>query len=147
MPILSNSLLFDKNTVFSKWLKDTIIDLGRKTFKIPQMFTYTWFRTNRDYAARPDLVSQTVYGTDMYGDVISKANGWGNPLEFPDDGVIFVPDILDIPKFFYNEPDETAENAPNKPTPKKPKEPRKPSEAVVGDNRFKIDTSRKIVIY
>lgn len=147
MAVLQNSLLMEKKTVESKALGQKIIDLGRKTFQIPNMFTYTWSRTNSGYAARPDLVSNIVYGTDIYGDVIAKANGWGNPLEFPDDDIVFVPDPMDIYKFFYTVPDETAQNSPNKPTPKKPFEPRKPSEAVVGDTRFKIDSTRKIVIY
>lgn len=147
MPILQNSLLTDKKSVLSKHLGEYIIDLGRKTFKIPKYFTFRWAHGDDDHAARPDLVSQMMYDTDIYGDIIAKLNGYGNPFEFSDDDSIIIPEIIDIPSFFFNGDDDLSEESHYEPKQKKKNDKRTPNQSVVGDTRFKIDKANKIVIY
>lgn len=137
----------DKKVINSKYLKEAIIDLGQRTFQIPDSFLVRWARSKEDYAARPDLISKMIYDTGMYGDVIAKLNGYGNAFEFPDDDIIMVPEGVDIAKFFYQWQEDEEEEKIDKPIAKKKNEPRKANEAVVGDTRFKIDASKRIVIY
>lgn len=136
----------DKKAVISKYLDEQIIDLGQRTFQIPDTFVGRWVMSDDDYAARPDLVSKMMYETGMYGDIIAKLNGYGNPFEFSEDEMVILPETVEISKFFFKN-NEKDEDDISKPVAKKKSEPRKPNEAVVGDTRFKIDASNRIVIY
>lgn len=149
MAILENSLLKGKKDIFSKNVNEPIIDLSKKTFRMPEGFLAQIFNNDIDYAARPDIVSKLLYGSGMYGDLLAKLNGYGNPFEFPDDDVIIVPDASELKKFFYDSDDDIDDSLDDvrKPVAKKKNEPRKANEAVVGDTRFKIDSSNRIVIY
>ena len=146
--ILGNSLLFDKKLIKSKNLnEEEIIDLGQQTFYIPTVYLYRSVNTDESVEGRPDLLSQAIYGTDIYGDIISKLNGWSNPLELPGDDVLIIPEVGDVSRFFYQGEDLLEEKNKIQPKPKKKNEKRKASDAVVGDTRFKIDSTKKIVIY
>lgn len=146
--ILENSLLLDKGSVKSSCLDDEeIIDLGKQTFYIPTYYLYNSVETDSTVEARPDLLSEKLYGTDMYGDIIAKLNGWSNPFEMPADEVIIIPQVNEVSRFFYKGKDPMDEDSMVKPKPKKKNEKRKASDAVIGDTRFRIDSEKKIVIY
>ena len=145
--VLGNSLLFDKKDIKSETLKDNIMDLGQKTFYIPNTYLYRAVNTDESVGARPDLVSKRIYGTDIYGDVIAKLNGYGNPLEFPEDDVVIIPEVSDVSRFFWLGEDPIEEKYTPAPKPKKKNEQRKASDAMVGDTRYRIDSTNKIVIY
>lgn len=136
----------DKKAVISNYLNEQIIDLGQRTFQIPKSFVGRWVISSNDYAARPDLISRMMYETDMYGDIIAKLNGYGNAFEFPEEEMIMIPETEEIRKFFFREKEKDEDDI-TKPVAKRKSEPRKPNEAVVGDTRFKIDASNRIVIY
>lgn len=48
---------------------------------------------NEYYVARPDLISQAMYGSDKYADILCKINGISNPFELNEDMMIFCPTI------------------------------------------------------
>jgi hypothetical protein len=101
------------------------------------------------YIARPDLISNDVYGDTIYTDLICKLNGISNPFELNKGMLLIIPSIDNIMDFMKTVSVEESDviNTTNKPTPKQKKEKRKANEAVIGDSRFKIDKNRGIVIY
>jgi hypothetical protein len=46
---------------------------------------------NEYYVARPDLISQAMYGTDRYADILCKINGISNPFELNENMMVFCP--------------------------------------------------------
>lgn len=46
---------------------------------------------NEYYVARPDLISQAMYGTDKYADILCKLNGISNPFELNENMLVFCP--------------------------------------------------------
>ena len=89
----------------------------------------------------------------MYGDVICRINGIQNPFELDEGTLLFVPEIQDMDKFLVpadkeeNIEDTEEDVRNNKPSYKKPKEKRAPNEAIIGDTRFKIDKTNRVIIY
>ena len=59
------------------------------------MGVYIWqpIIVNEFYVARPDLISQAVYGTDKYADILCKINGISNPFELNENMMLFCPTI------------------------------------------------------
>lgn len=133
----------------SKWFDgDEMIDLAQQTFVIPNTFSYKIIEVTSDQIARPDLISIDLYDTDMYGDLICKINNIPNPFELNEGDRLVVPAPESIDDFMANDPYSDEESVTDvKPTVKTKKDKRKANEAIVGDNRFKIDSSNRIVIY
>lgn len=48
---------------------------------------------NEYYIARPDLISQAMYGTDKYTDILCKINGISNPFELNENMMVFCPTV------------------------------------------------------
>ena len=46
---------------------------------------------NEYYVGRPDLISQAMYGTDKYEDILCKINGISNPFELNENMMVFCP--------------------------------------------------------
>ena len=149
--MLENPLLQNKYEIKSKVLGENIINLLDKTFLMPYVFDYNVVTVTSDFIGRMDLISKQAYGTDKYQDVLCKLNGISNPFELNEGDVLILPDVSELYKFYYSqtnsEMEEDTENTKELPTAKAKNEKRKPNEAVIGEKRFKIDSSRKVVIY
>lgn len=146
--MIKHTVLEGKPTIESEYLGEDIYDLNTQTFVIPKTFSYKVVEVTKDFAARPDLVSQACYNNDIYGDIICKLNGISNPFELNEGMLLIIPEQTDLYKFKYKETPAESANADAKgPKPKQKKDKRKPNEAVVGDVRFKIDNNSKIIIY
>lgn len=149
--MLENPLLTNKSEIKSNVLGEKVINLLDKTFRIPAEFSYNTIEITPDYIARMDLLSKQLYGTEKYQDVLCKLNGISNPFELNEGMVIVCPDINDLSYFYYlennDERDPDSSEATNKPVAKSKKDKRKPNEAVVGDKRYKIDSTRKVIVY
>lgn len=48
---------------------------------------------NEYYVARPDLISQAMYGDDRYADILCKINGISNPFELNENMMLFCPTV------------------------------------------------------
>lgn len=149
--MIENPLLVNKSDIKSKVLGEQIINLLDKTFVIPNKFEYSTMEITEDFVARMDLVSKYIYGTEKYQDLLCKLNGISNPFELNEGTIIIIPEYEYLPDFYFFEKnsDKEQENTENTTVPKakKKKEKRKPNEAIIGDKRFKIDTSRKVIVY
>lgn len=148
--MLINSLLKNKPQIFSETMGEDIIHLGAITFRIPDSVNYSVYKVSKDHIARPDLISQIFYGTDIYGDFICKVNGISNPFEINEGDIIVVPDLTSKDQFMFTDfyDDTITENdRVTTPVPKKKNEKRKANEAIIGDTRFKIDKDRRLIIY
>lgn len=130
-----------------------MMDFFGESFVLPDNFSYRTVEVSPEHTARPDLVSKALYGTTMYGDVICRINGIQNPFELDEGTLLFVPEIQDMDKFLVpadkeeNIEDTEEDVRNNKPSYKKPKEKRAPNEAIIGDTRFKIDKTNRVIIY
>ena len=149
--MLQNPLLINKSEIKSKVLNEKIVNLLDKTLRIPYEFSYNIIEITSDYIARMDLLSKQLYGDIRYQDILCKLNGISNPFELNEGDLIVCPDIMDLQNFYYKEyPDERDPESTGgikRPVPKGKKEKRKPNEAVIGDKRYKIDQTRKVIIY
>ena len=68
-------------------------DLLSETFKKDLTISGNPIIVNEYYVARPDLISQAVYGTDKYADILCKINGISNPFELNENMLVFCPTI------------------------------------------------------
>lgn len=146
-----NPLLTNKNEIKSEVINEKLLNLLDKTFVIPTNFTYSILDVTDEYTARMDLVSKVFYGTEKYSDILCKLNGISNPFELNSGALLVIPDIDSIKFFYYKELPEELEPDSNKinerPIAKAKNEKRKPNEAVVGDKRYKVDSTRKVIVY
>ena len=152
--MLFHTVLNNKSTIKSEWLSDTIYNLADGTFKIPNLYSYEVIEVTEKYIARPDLLSIDIYGDSLYSDLLCKLNGISNPFELNKGMLLIIPSPDNIMDFMSNNTnknnefiDENDYNVASKPVPKTKKEKRKANEAVVGDTRFKIDSTKGIIIY
>ena len=148
--MLINSLLKNKPTIYSQTCKEDIIHLGAITFKVPDWVPYKVYVVSKSHVARPDLISQIMYGTDIYGDFLCKVNGIPNPFEINEGDILYIPSVDAVSEFMVgdNYDDEINDDAyARNPKVKNKKEKRKANEAVVGDARFKIDKDNRVIIY
>lgn len=144
--MLINSLLRLKRTIYSKLRGEEMVDYGERSFQFPPTFSYRTIKINSDYIARPDRVSYDIYGVDMYGDILCKINGISNPFELNDSELMVIPSSEYIMEFMYYNPLTDEDESTEKPK-KTKKTKRKASDSIIGDNRFKIDNTQRIVIY
>lgn len=76
------------------------VDLLSTSFNKYHTDLYKPVVVERDYIARPDLISLAIYGTDKYADVICKLNGISNPFELNENTVLYCPLPNAINNFF-----------------------------------------------
>lgn len=147
--MLFHTVLNNKEVIKSDWLGENILNLTDSTFYIPNTYQYDVVEVSERYIARPDLISNDVYGDTIYTDLLCKLNGISNPFELNEGMLLIIPSIDNIMDFMKTVSVEESDviNMGNKPTPKQKKEKRKANDAVIGDSRFKIDKNRGIVIY
>jgi hypothetical protein len=148
--MLQHTVLNNKKQIFSNWLQDNVINLTDSTFQIPDTYSYEILEVTEKYIARPDLLSNDIYGDTLYGDLICKLNGISNPFELNKGMILVIPspdNIMDFMKEISIEDSDIVSNVNDKPIVKQKHEKRKANEAVLGDTRFRIDKTRGVVIY
>lgn len=146
--MLINSLLKYKQDIYSKYLNDDIIDLSSKNFFIPVAITYKLVKVDKDKVARPDLISNDMYGTTEYGDIICKLNNIPNPFELNEGDILIIPDLTSLENFFTSDNyNNDTYNSTSYEKLKTKKDKRRPNDSIVGDTRFKIDLTNRVVVY
>jgi hypothetical protein len=154
--MLQNPLLINKSTIKSNILDgQEVVNLLDKTFRIPPEFSYNIVEISSDYIARMDLLSKRLYGTIRYQDVLCKLNGISNPFELNEGMKIIVPHPEDILNFVLHPIKKAVDTTVSddqsiviSANPMKQKrEKRQANEAIVGDERFRIDRNSRIIIY
>ena len=147
--MLLHTVLNNKEVIHSEWLNSNVINLNDSTFHIPASYQYDVVEVSERYIARPDLISNDIYGDTIYTDLLCKLNGISNPFELNKGMLLIIPSLDCIMDFMKTVSSDESDNMDdtNKPKPKTKQEKRKANEAVVGDSRFKIDKNRGIVIY
>ena len=151
--MLLNPIISNKQNRYSKRFQESMMDLFGVTYVLPESFSYRAIEVSPEHVARPDLVSKILYDTTIYGDLICRLNGISNPFELNEGDVLIVPEYQDLEKFLaYADAEENIEDPDkdireSKPSSKKPKEKRAPNEAIIGDARFKIDKTNRVIIY
>ena len=146
--MLSYSTLNFKREIDSDYLGERIYNLLDDTFSIPDNYIYNVFTVTEEYIARPDLISLDAYGDTMFGDVICKLNGVSNPFEFNVGMKLIIPSPENIMDFTSRTMDDWDATVTEYTSSTKTKQsPRQANEAILGDSRFKIDTTAGIIIY
>lgn len=141
-----------KTQIKSDYLGESLFNLLDKTFEMPfNGFTFNVLVVSDEYIARPDLIAYDAYGDSGYADIICKINGISNPFELNLGMQIIVPRPEDINKFTstpaLDDTESDGNTAENIPQAKSKSSKRKANEAVIGDQRFRINSSSKIVVY
>lgn len=62
-------------------------------FRTNNYDNFTVYRVPKDFAMRPDLISQAVYNNTVYTEFILKYNGISNPFSIAPDDIILIPDL------------------------------------------------------
>lgn len=153
--MLNYSTLSFKSDIESKYLGEKVISWNDLTFVIPNDYSFEIFVVTDEYIARPDLISYDTYGDTMFADVICKLNGISNPFELNEGMKIIVPHPEDILNFVLHPIKKAVDTNVSddqsiiiSANPKKQKrEKRQANEAIVGDERFRIDRNSRIIIY
>lgn len=146
-----NTLAY-KTQIQSDYLGESLYNLLDKTFEMPfNGFTFNVLVVSEKYIARPDLISYDAYGDSSYADVICKINGISNPFELNEGMQLVIPRPDDIDKFTaqpaLDDVESTTTSGTSVPQAKSKSSKRKANESVIGDKRFRINSSSKIVIY
>ena len=151
--MIAHTVLNNKKQIYSDWLQTDVINLNDPTFQIPETYDYEILEVTERYIARPDILSNDIYGDTMFSDLICKLNGISNPFELNEGVILVIPspdcimDFMKVPDIEECDSYESTGSALSKPISKPKNSKRKANEAVVGDTRFKIDTTKGIVIY
>lgn len=149
--MIQNLILENKSKVHSNFLDEDILNLADLTFRIPDEFGYDVIEVTDAFIARMDLISLQLYGNPNYSDFLCKLNGVSNPFELNTGERLVAPRMEDLLSFFGTE--ALKEESPSgkvldtTPKAKGRQEKRGPNEAVIGDRRYKIDNTKKIIIY
>lgn len=131
------------------------IDLLANTFNTSLSLSGTPLIVNKYYIARPDLISQAMYGTDKYADIICKVNGISNPFELNEDDILLIPSV-EYCESCINKSitaseliTETNSNIVNthKNYQKTTAETRSPNEQTSGEQNYIIDQSSGLIFY
>lgn len=113
---------------------------------------------NKEYVARPDLISLAVYETDEYADILCKINGISNPFELNENDIIIIPHIETIQEFCSkdiipstfispNNNDEILNTLGDVKHQRLPDERRATNEMVVGEKNYSVDVENGLIIY
>ncbi len=95
---LDNKPIFKKDDGTEiKDLTQTMFDLNDGTY-----VSYSIFKVSKEYVMRPDLISQAVYGSSQYAEIILKYNGISNPLTIEPDQIISIPNLDSLENKFNN---------------------------------------------
>lgn len=72
-------------------LADTIFDPGISIDNL-----YTMYKVSKEYVMRPDLLSQSLYGTTDYAEMVLKYSQINNPFTLEDGDIIFATTLTNI---------------------------------------------------
>ena len=72
-------------------LADTIFDPGISIDSL-----YTMYKVSKEYVMRPDLLSQSLYGTTDYAEMVLKYSQINNPFTLEDGDIIFATTLSNI---------------------------------------------------
>ena len=141
--------ILNKTQLRSDYLTEDVYNLLDKTFEIPDHFSFQVLEVDEEYIARPDLIAYDAYGDTKYTDLICKLNGISNPFELNQGRKLILPDVQYLDGFYPAPVPEEKESLVNHtPVPvSKQFKKRKANQAIVGDRRFKIDSTNGIIIY
>ena len=148
--MFQSPILYHKTQVHSDFLGEDIWNLLDKTYQMPDQFDFKIFDVKEEkYIGRPDLISLDAYGDCMFADIICKLNGISNPFELNVGMTLVIPSESAVVDFIQRPPINELETSNEyvAPSPKRKSSTRQVNDAVIGDKRFKIDSSRRIVIY
>lgn len=151
--MLFHRLLGNKPSIMSDEVGERMLNLCSQTFIIPVGLQYQLFITTKDYVARPDLVSQFLYNSTEYTDIICKLNNIQNPFELNEGQILVCPNGADISKFYLtpendNEDDiYSGEISTGVPQPKQVNDKRSANDSIVNDKRFEIDKENRVIVY
>lgn len=83
----------DRKPIITDDKGNRIVDLAKSIFARSSMGVrgYTMWRISDHFNMRPDLVSQSVYGSDRRCEYILKFAGISNPFTLCDDDVLLIP--------------------------------------------------------
>lgn len=134
--------------------KDLMADVINHDVKISGSFVMV----NKEYVARPDLISLAVYGTDEYADILCKINGISNPFELNENDVVIIPhietiqefcskDVVPSPIITNSNKDEIMNTLGDVQKQKLPDQRRSSNELVVGEQNYLVDMENGLVIY
>ena len=134
-------------------------DLLADTINHDVVISGSFVVVNKEYVARPDLISLAVYGTDEYADILCKINGISNPFELNENDIVVIPHIETLQEFCNNNVISSTFISPNNPSDeilntlgdikgqKLPDERRSPNELVVGEKNYDVDVENGLIIY
>lgn len=131
-------------------------DLLTQTFDGDVSISGTPLIVNKYYVARPDLISQAMYGTDMYADIICKINGISNPFELNENDMILIPSLEYCQQCIKKNPTASvlisdSANISNVQTQsdyqKTLSETRSPNEQTSGEKNYIIDQTSGFIFY
>ena len=151
--MLSYSTLNFKGEIESDYLKERTYNLLDNTFTIPSSYSFNIFEVTDEYIARPDLISHDAYGDEMFADVICKLNGISNPFELNAGTKLIIPspdyivDFTHKPDVSENDSNWGVDKITSNGSRKQKQSKRQANESIIGDSRFKIDTTTGIIIY
>lgn len=151
--MLYHKILGGKPSIMSDAVGERLLNLCSQTFIAPVDVHYQLFITTKDYVARPDLVSQFLYNTPGYTDIICKLNNIQNPFELNEGQILVCPEGTDISKFYLTpEVDDeddiySDETDTGIPQPKQVNDKRSANDSVVNDKRFDIDKKNRVIVY
>lgn len=152
--MLFHNILSSKPEITSDVLNERIINLCSQTFIMPVGVEFELFLTTDDYVARPDLVSQYLYNTTKYTDVICKLNGISNPFELNSDMLLVCPLGEYVADFYLPAERDDVDDSTlvdtdsNKPIQKQVNDKsRSANDSIIGDRRFDINKENNTIVY
>lgn len=143
------SLILKRKSVTTNENGEQIRNLADEIFVIPDEFQYEVVTVDETCVARPDLVSMTMYKSDVFTDILCKLNGISNPFEL-NVGMKLVCPTIDYMESFMNARDESDEIVaePQRENVNVNRNKRmRPCDVTTSDSRYIIDKTRNIVIY
>ena len=143
--ILSKKKQIEMNSSFDGAGTVKFHDLLSKCMNDIELTNSSILVVEKEYIARPDLISLALYGTDKFADIICKINGISNPFELNEDMILICPSITELEALIYGTPEandlikQDTENPifkTNNNNKKMPNDQRSPIEATVLDNNY-----------
>lgn len=114
-------------------------------------------KVNKYYIARPDLISQALYRTDKYADIICKINGISNPFELNEGDILYCPTFELLIEFLNKagngkesdliDDEIQRQTSAELKLAKLVNERRNPAEKTVNDSNFYIDKTNNLIFY
>lgn len=85
----------DEKPLFTKADDGQIRDLTQSAInnKIVDYLNYDIYKVPKEFAMRPDLISQSVYNTADHAEIILKFNAISNPFSINENDIILIPDL------------------------------------------------------